>query len=118
MPESGLVSLLDSISDNGGSQHCQLSMTATLPSNLSEIAQLLLGAFALADAHTLTAAQVAEMSNNVIAIDKAEDAFSELAEAQLAETLRLDEITAYRLSKAGLEVSLELQTALAQRTQG
>lgn len=109
--------MFELIGDNGFFYHRPLIMPATVPADLSETAQLLLGAFALADVHTLTAAEVAQMSNNVIGVDKAADALAELAEALLAEAFELEEITAYRLTRPGLEVSLELQNALAQRTQ-
>lgn len=92
-------------------------MTADVPEDLSETAQLLLGAFALADVHTLAAADVTQMSNNVIDADKAADALAELADAGLAEAFEIQGVVAYRLTRNGLEVSLELQEALARHTQ-
>jgi hypothetical protein len=84
-------------------------------SQLSETAQMLLGAFALADVHTLTAAEVETMSSGAIASAAAADGLAELADTDLAESQQLDSVTAYRLTKAGLELSLQLQSALQQR---
>ena len=69
----------------------------------------------MADIHTLSAAEVATLSNGVIAENKATDAFHELISSGLADLLEAEGVDGYRLTKAGLEVSLELQAALAQR---
>ena len=98
-----ILSLCHGIGDNGTFRHLPVFMTASVPADLSETAQLLLGAFALADVHTLTAAEVAQMSNNAIDADKAADALAELAGAELAEAFEVEAIVAYRLTRAGLE---------------
>lgn len=82
---------------------------------LSETAQMLLGAFALADVHTLTADEVETMSSGAIASSAAASGLAELAGAGLAESQDLDSVLAYRLTKTGLELSLQLQSALQQR---
>lgn len=82
---------------------------------LSETAQMLLGAFALADVHTLTADEVETMSSGAIASTAAASGLAELAGAGLAESQDLDTVLAYRLTKTGLELSLQLQSALQQR---
>ncbi len=86
---------------------------------LSEQAQLLLGAFALADSHTLTAPEVVAMAGGAFSAADAEVAFDALCQAALAEALAPspgeDQSVAYRLTKAGLEKTLELQEALARR---
>lgn len=76
---------------------------------------MLLGAFALADVHTLTADEVETMSSGAIASSAAASGLAELAGAGLAESQDLDTVLAYRLTKTGLELSLQLQSALAQR---
>ena len=91
-------------------------MTGT--DSLSEQAQLLLGAFALADSHTLTAPQVVSMAGGAFSAEDAEVAFEALCRAALAEALEPhgdDQAVAYRLTRAGLEKTLELQAALARR---
>ena len=83
--------------------------------SLSETAQMLLGAFAMADVHTLTAREIEAMSNGVIAQAVASEALGELVANSLAERQQSDGLTAYRLTKDGLELSLKLQAALAER---
>jgi DNA-binding HxlR family transcriptional regulator len=83
--------------------------------SLSETAQMLLGAFAMADVHTLTAREIEAMSNGVISQTAASEALDELVAHSLAERHQADELTAYRLTKDGLELSLKLQAALAER---
>jgi hypothetical protein len=91
------------------------SMDTSRFTRLSETAQVLLGAFALADVHTLTADEVQTMSGGAIAAEAAALALAELADSELAESQLLDSVTAYRLTKSGLELSLQLQSALQQR---
>jgi len=82
---------------------------------LSETAQMLLGAFAMADVHTLAAREIETMSNGVIGQAAASEALDELVVNALAERQELDDLTAYRLTKDGLGLSLKLQAALAER---
>ena len=79
---------------------------------LSETAQLVLGGFAMADSHTLAPADVDTMSRGVVTADAASVAMDELVSAGLAERVGTP---GYRLTRAGLEISLALQSALTQR---
>ena len=80
---------------------------------LSETARLLLGAYAMADSHTLTAVKVAEMSGGKLQVSVVERALGELNDAGHTETTEGD---AYRLTRSGLELTLELQALLTGRS--
>lgn len=81
-------------------------------SEISENAQLMLGAYAVADAHTLRRQEVLELSQGAISEEAARRGLTELAAAGLAEALPDG---GYRLSKEGIELTLKLQEALNQR---
>jgi hypothetical protein len=79
---------------------------------LPESAQIVLGAYALADTHTLSAGDIVSMSSGAIAADQADDAMQHLVDQGLA--VRLGN-GVYQLTKEGIAVSLEMQSALAER---
>ena len=81
-------------------------------SELPENAQIILGAYALADSHTLSASDVVSMSGGAISSDQAEDAMQQLANQGLAAAL---DNGSFQLTKEGIAVSLEMQSALAER---
>lgn len=81
-------------------------------SELNETAQLLLGAFAMADVHTLGAADVEALSGGAISSGTAADALRELSEAGLTEAAPEAGEGAQRLTRAGIELTLKLQQAL------
>jgi len=82
-------------------------------SELSQTAQLILGAFAMADAHTLSAAEIESMSSGSVDERDAADALEELVTAGFAEPTDGAEC---RLTKAGLALTLKMQEALARRS--
>ncbi|MEM8769603.1 MAG: hypothetical protein AAGE43_19365 [Pseudomonadota bacterium] len=79
---------------------------------LSEGAQMILGAYALSDTHTLAGAEVEEMSAGAIVKEDATDALTELVHAELAQVLPDG---SFRLTREGIEITLKLQEALSQR---
>ena len=81
---------------------------------LSETAQLVLGAFAMADSHTLSAATIADMARGAISEAAAAAALEELREAGHAELLPAPP-DQYRLTRRGLEITLQLQLALGSK---
>ncbi len=80
--------------------------------DLSENAQMMLGAYALADTHTLSQDAVLEMSQGAITECTVRAGLKELAEADLAEE---QSDGGYRLTKEGIGVTLQLQEALSAR---
>ncbi len=81
---------------------------------LSENAQMMLGAYAMADTHTLSEDAVLEMSQGAITECAVRTGLEELADAQLAE---VQSDGGYRLTKAGIGVTLQLQEALNARNE-
>ena len=79
---------------------------------LTELSQLVLGAYAMADTHTLSATQVVAMSNGALDADEVSAAMKALHDAGYSEVA---EQGAYRLTREGIEHSLKLQAALAPR---
>lgn len=79
---------------------------------LSENAQMMLGAYAMADTHTLSQDAVLEMSQGAITECAVRAGLEELAEASLAEA-QCD--GGYRLTKEGIGLTLQMQEALSQR---
>jgi hypothetical protein len=80
--------------------------------DLSENAQMMLGAYALADTHTLSEDAVLEMSQGVIKECAVRAGLKELARASLAEA---QQDGGYRLTKEGIGMTLQLQEALSSR---
>jgi len=85
--------------------------------SLSEIGQLILGAYAMADAHTLTALEIVKMARGAVDEAQAHTALRELDLAGFAEN-QPDSADGYRLTRSGIEQTLRLQQALARRTEG
>lgn len=83
--------------------------------NLSETAVVVLGAFAMADLHTLSAADIEQRSAGAISAASAARALEELSVAGYTEMFTEADLTGYRLTRSGIEVTLQLQHALAQR---
>ena len=79
---------------------------------LSENAQMMLGAYALADTHTLSQDAVLEMSQGAITECAVREGLSELAAASLAEQ---QSDGGYRLTKEGIGLTLQMQEALSTR---
>jgi len=90
-------------------------MASAKLSQLSETAQILLGAFALTDVHTLSADDVEILSNGVVSTAAAKSALVELSQAGLAEAQTEAPQDAYRLTRSGIELTLQMQQALARR---
>ena len=80
--------------------------------DLSENAQMMLGAYALADTHTLSQEAVLEMSQGAVTEGAVQDGLSELAAASLAEE---QSDGGYRLTKEGIGLTLQMQEALSSR---
>ena len=80
---------------------------------LTELSQLVLGAYAMADTHTLSSAQVVEMSNGALGDEEVSAAMKALNDAGYSEVV---EQGAYRLTREGIVHSLKLQAALAPRS--
>lgn len=88
---------------------------------LSESAHIVLGAFAMADVHTLTAADVLAMAAGALDAELVGAAMGELVAAGCAEPLDTGSQGApagCRLTRAGLELAFEIQTALAGKPGG
>lgn len=83
------------------------------PNTLSDDARLMLGAFAFADAHTLTPAEVNAMSSGAVASSTAGAALEELRAAGFAEPDPSGE--GFRLNRPGIELALQLQASLLQK---
>lgn len=81
-------------------------------SDLSENAQMMLGAYAMADTHTLSEDAVLEMSQGAITECAVRAGLEELAAAALAEA---QDDGGYRLTKPGIGLTLQLQEALSSR---
>ena len=79
---------------------------------LSENAQMMLGAYAMADTHTLCNDAVVEMSQGAITEDDVRQGLDELSSASLAEP---QPDGGYRLTKEGINLTLKLQEVLAQK---
>ncbi len=82
-------------------------------SELSENAQMMLGAYAMADTHTLCHDSIIEMSQGAITEDAVRTGLEELARSELAEH-QAD--GGYRLTKEGIGLTLQLQEALTQQS--
>ena len=82
-------------------------------SDLSENAQMMLGAYAMADTHTLSQDAVLEMSQGAITECAVREGLRELAKASLAEE---QSDGGYRLTKEGIGMTLQLQEALSSRS--
>lgn len=80
--------------------------------DLSENAQMMLGAYAMADTHTLSQDAVLEMSQGAITECAVRDGLKELAAASLAEE---QSDGGYRLTKDGIGLTLQMQEALSSR---
>ena len=81
--------------------------------DLPESAQLILGAFALADVHTLSPGEVSKMAGGALPVEELEAAFASLEAAGHAELM---EDGGYRLTRTGIEISLKMQEALQRRS--
>ncbi len=81
-------------------------------SELSENAQMMLGAYALADTHTLSQDAVLEMSQGAITECAVRAGLKELADAALAEE---QSDGGYRLTKDGIGLTLQMQEALSSQ---
>ena len=79
---------------------------------LSENAQMMLGAYAMADTHTLSEDAVLEMSQGAITECAVRAGLEELAKASLAEA---QDDGGYRLTREGIGLTLQLQEALSSR---
>ena len=79
---------------------------------LSENAQMMLGAYAMADTHTLSQDAVLEMSQGAITECAVRAGLNELAKASLAEE---QSDGGYRLTKEGIGLTLQMQEALSSR---
>ena len=73
---------------------------------------MMLGAYAMADTHTLSQDAVLEMSQGAITECAVRDGLKELAKASLAEE---QSDGGYRLTKDGIGLTLQMQEALSQR---
>lgn len=82
--------------------------------DLSENAQMMLGAYAMADTHTLSEDAVLEMSQGAIKECAVRAGLEELAQAELAEP---QGDGGYRLTKEGIGLTLQLQEALSARSE-
>ena len=80
---------------------------------LTELGQLLLGAFALQDTHTLSATEIHQLAGGAISAADVQAGLSELVEAGFAEDQRDG---GHRLTKNGISESLKLQEALSRRS--
>jgi hypothetical protein len=87
---------------------------------LSESSRVVLGAFALADAHTLSAETISDMSRGALSVQMVAEALDELQRGGLADRINdtPEQNTGYRLNRRGLEASLELQQALNRKSTG
>ena len=83
--------------------------------DLSNIAQLILGAYALNDTHTLTVGQIVELARGALQETESRDAVNELVVAGYAES-EPGPSGEYRLTRAGIGQTLLLQGALVQRS--
>lgn len=79
---------------------------------LSENAHMMLGAYAMADTHTLSQDAVLEMSQGAITECAVRAGLKELAAAALAEE---QSDGGYRLTKDGIGLTLQMQEALSSR---
>ena len=88
--------------------------------DLSETARVILGAFALADAHTLSADTIAEMSRGALSVPVVAEGLDELQRGGLADRINdaQEQSIGYRLNRRGLEASLQLQQALNRKSTG
>lgn len=80
-------------------------------SDLSENAQMMLGAYAMADTHTLSQDAVLEMSQGAITECAVSMGLDELANVSLVEAIGDG---GYRLTKEGIALTLRLQEALSK----
>jgi hypothetical protein len=85
---------------------------------LSQSAKVILGAFALADAHTLSAGSISEMSKGALSVPVVAEALEELQRGGLADRIDDAQSSGYRLNRRGLEASLNLQQALNRKATG
>jgi hypothetical protein len=80
--------------------------------DLSENAQMMLGAYAMADTHTLSQEAVLEMSQGAITECAVRIGLKELADASLAQE---QSDGGYRLTKDGIGLTLQMQEALSSK---